>query len=57
MDDKVPCVKTIWLYREHRKSLGLTHALFGRFHKQLEKHNYIARAGQMIDANFVEVPR
>ena len=31
--------------------------LFAKFHGQLAMHGYVARAGQMIDATFVEVPR
>ena len=30
--------------------------LFARFHEQLAA-GYVARAGQMIDATFIEVPR
>ena len=28
-----------------------------RFHEQLAEQGYVARAGQMIDATFVEVPK
>ena len=31
--------------------------LFARFHEQLAAQGYAARAGQMIDATFVEIPR
>lgn len=31
--------------------------LFARFHEQLVTRGYVARAGQMIDATFIEVPR
>lgn len=31
--------------------------LFARFHEQLEEQGYLALAGQMIDAAFVEVPK
>jgi IS5 family transposase len=31
--------------------------LFARFHEQLAEQGYAARAGQMIDATFVEVPK
>jgi hypothetical protein len=31
--------------------------LFVRFHAQLAAQGYVAKAGQMIDATFVEVPK
>lgn len=49
--------KPVWLFRERLKSLALVEALFARFHQQLASHGYVARAGQMIDATFLEVPR
>jgi IS5 family transposase len=48
---------TVWLFRERLKELNLVEALFAKFHEQLAKRGYVARAGQMIDATFVEVPR
>jgi IS5 family transposase len=53
----VPDAKTVWLYRERLKALNLMDVLFARFHEQLGAQGYVARAGQMIDATFVEVPR
>jgi IS5 family transposase len=35
----------------------LVEVLFTRFHEQLAAQGYVARAGQMIDATFVEVPK
>jgi transposase, IS5 family len=55
--DRVPDAKTIWLFRENLKKLGLVEILFKRFHDQLAARGYVARNGQMIDATFVEVPR
>lgn len=57
MEDRVPDAKTVWLFRERLKELGLVEVLFARFHQQLADHGYVARAGQLIDATFVEVPR
>lgn len=57
MESRVPDAKTVWLFRERLKEMKLIDALFARFHEQLAKHGYVARAGQMIDATFVEVPR
>jgi IS5 family transposase len=53
----VPDSKTIWLFREHLKTLNLTEILFAEFHQQLASLGYVAREGQMIDATFVEVPK
>ena len=55
--DRVPDAKTVWLFREHLKTLKLMDTLFTRFHEQLAEQGYVAKAGQMIDATFVEVPR
>ena len=57
LEDRVPDAKTVWLFRERLKDLKLTEVLFDRFHEQLASQGYVARAGQMIDATFVEAPR
>lgn len=57
LEDRVPDAKTVWLFRERLKDLKLTKVLFDLFHEQLAAQGYVARAGQMIDATFVEAPR
>ena len=57
LEDRVPDAKTVWLFRERLKGLNLVDVLFAGFHLQLAEKGYVARAGQMIDATFVEVPR
>lgn len=57
LEDRVPDAKTVWLFRERLKELNLVEVLLTRFHEQLAAKGYVARAGQMIDATFVEVPR
>ncbi len=57
IEDRVPDANTVWLFRERMKELKLVDVLFARFHEQLATQGYAARAGQMIDATFVEVPR
>jgi IS5 family transposase len=57
MQDRVPDSKTVWLFRERLKVLGLVEILFTGFHEQLARRGYVAKAGQMIDATFVEAPR
>ena len=37
--------------------MSLVDSLFEHFHEQLAEQGYVARAGQMVDATFVEVPR
>lgn len=49
--------KTIWLFRERLKGFKLVVVFFSRFHEQLAARGYVARAGQLIDATFVAVPR
>lgn len=55
-EDRVPDAKTVWLFRERLKKHKLVDTLFERFHEQLAEQGYIAKAGQMIDATFIEVP-
>jgi transposase len=57
LEDRVPDAKTVWLFRDRLKALSLVEVLFARFHEQLANQGYVARAGQMVDATFVEVPR
>jgi len=57
MEDRVPDAKTVWLFRERLKALGLVDVLFGRFNDQLARRGYVAKAGQMVDATFLEAPR
>jgi IS5 family transposase len=57
MEDRVPDAKTVWLFRERLKGLGLVEVLFDRFNEQLARRGYVAKAGQMIDATFLEAPR
>jgi IS5 family transposase len=57
IESRVPDAKTIWLFRERLKELNLVDELFEKFHEQLAAQGYVARAGQMIDATFVEAPR
>jgi len=57
LEDRVPDAKTVWLFRERLKGLELVEVLFARFDEQLAQRGYVAKAGQMIDATFVEAPR
>jgi IS5 family transposase len=57
LESRVPDAKTVWLFRERLRELNLVDELFRKFHEQLAMRGYVVRAGQMIDATFVEVPR
>ena len=57
LEDRVPDAKTVWLFRERLKPLGLVDVLFARFDEQLALRGYVAKSGQRIDATFVEAPR
>ncbi len=57
LEDRVPDSKTVWTFREKLKNLNLVEVLFARFYEQLAAQGYLARAGQKIDATFVEVPK
>jgi len=57
LEDKVPDANTVWLFRKRIKEMNLMETLFSRFHEQLAQRGYVARAGQMIDATFVEAPK
>jgi transposase, IS5 family len=57
LEDRVPDAKTVWLFRDRLKALGLVESLFAGFHRQLANQGFVAQAGQIVDATFVEVPR
>jgi IS5 family transposase len=57
IEDRVPDAKTVWLFRERLKALGLVKVLFARFDEQLAQRGYGVKTGQMIDATFIEAPR
>src|SRR3990172_12881031 len=53
----MPDAKTIWLYSERFKDVGIAKKIFKHFNKKLEKAGIIGKSGKIIDASFVEVPR
>lgn len=46
MEHRVPDAKTVWLFRERLKALGLVEVLFGRFNEQLVRRGYSAAPAQ-----------
>jgi transposase len=57
LEEAVPDHTTLWLFRESLAQAKLTERLFTAFHAFLREAGYAARAGQIIDASFVTVPR
>ena len=55
--DKVPDEKTIWLFKEQLKEIGLSNQLFEMFTSLLVSNGIIAKEGSIVDASFVNVPR
>ena len=56
-EDRIPDATTIWLFREALAQRQLVEELFGQFNHYLERHGYLARKGQIVDASIVPVPR
>ncbi len=48
---------TIWTFKERLIKAGAAERIFEAVGRQLDRHGYIARGGQMIDASIVPVPR
>ena len=57
IEDRIPDGTTLWLFREKLAKTGLIERLFEQFGRHLEAKGYIARAGQMVDATIVAVPK
>jgi IS5 family transposase len=55
--DRVPDAKTIWLFGEQLKNLGLERVLFDRFDAFLTAQGFEAKSGTLVDGSFVEVPK
>nr|MBU2815110.1 transposase [Acidithiobacillus ferruginosus] len=56
-EEAIPDHTTLWLFRESLAQAKLTERLFTAFHTFLRETGYATRAGQIIDASFVTVPR
>jgi IS5 family transposase len=53
----VPDAKTIWAFRDQLQRQGLVKQLFDHMNADLVQRNIIAKAGRIVDATIVEVPR
>lgn len=52
----IPDQKTIWLFREQVKELGLIDELFDMFVQKLRERSLIVNSGKIVDASIVHAP-
>lgn len=57
LSDKVPDQNKIWDFRERLKKGKIVRKLFKKFDQMLENQGIICKAGAIVDASFVEVPK
>lgn len=55
--DKVPDEKTIWVFRQELTGKKVAEPLFETFKAHLEAAGLLMKAGVIVDATFVDVPR
>jgi IS5 family transposase len=55
--DRIPDAKTIWLFADQLKSLGLERVLFDRFEQELQRQGFAVKSGLIADGTIVEVPK
>ena len=53
----IPDAKTIWLFAEQLKNLGLECLLFDRFNELLDASGFNVKSGYIVDGSFVDVPK
>ena len=53
---QIPDRTTIWTFKERLIKAGASETVFDAVNRQLGKHGYLARGGQMIDTSIVQVP-
>jgi len=54
---QIPDRTTVWEFRERLVEAGAETALFDAVDRELNRHGYLARSGQMVDASLVPAPR
>ena len=57
LSSSVPDRNTIWTFKEKMTESGVGFEIFYEFVKELERIGIVTRAGSLVDATFVEVPR
>lgn len=55
-ESSIPDAKNIWLFRDRLAQAGAGTLVFEQVQQQLQRHGYLARCGQMIDASLVHAP-
>ena len=54
---QIPDRTTIWTFKERLIKAGASETVFDAVNRQLSRHGYMARGGQMIDASIVQTPK
>ena len=54
---QIPDRTTIWTFKERLIKAGASESVFEAVNRQLARHGYIARGGQMVDASIVQAPK
>jgi IS5 family transposase len=54
---QIPDRTTFWTFRERLMAGGASETIFEAANRELDKHGYLARGGQMIDASIVPAPK
>jgi len=54
---QIPDRTTLWTFKERLIKADASETLFDAVNRELDKHGYIARCGQIIDATLVPAPR
>lgn len=54
---QIPDRTTLWTFKERLIKANASDTLFDAVNRELDKHGYIARCGQIIDATLVPAPR
>jgi IS5 family transposase len=54
---QIPDRTTTWTFKERLIQPGASESVFDAVNRQLSRHGYIARGGQMIDASIAQAPK
>lgn len=54
---QIPDQTTIWTFKERLIQAGASESIFEAVNRQLSKHGYIARGGQLVDASIMQAPK
>jgi IS5 family transposase len=54
---QIPDRTTFWTFRERLMTAGASETIFEASNRELDKHGYLARGGQIVDASIVPAPK